>query len=132
MVKVQHFSERFEGEVAKLSEKVESVKRDSERKLKSHELVKHSIQSLAEESKGESASKENPSSKTPLPSYLTGSASDPKAREKIEKLVALFMEKGLMSALREAKKQTPFIEDAFHDTLVNSLLPELKKRGMLE
>ena len=44
----------------------------------------------------------------------------------------MVFEKGLEVALKEAGKQTPFIEDAFHDALVDKLLPELKKRGIVK
>jgi len=34
---------------------------------------------------------------------------------------------GLEKAVREAKNHPPFIEDAFHDALVDRLLPILQK-----
>jgi len=50
----------------------------------------------------------------------------------VARLVDIVFAKGLAAGVREAKRQPPFVEDAFHDALVDKLLPELKKRGIIK
>ena len=38
----------------------------------------------------------------------------------------------ITKAVNEARKYPPFVEDAFHDALIDKFLPELKKRGIIK
>ncbi len=64
-----------------------------------------------------------------LPGYL--SAESPEVRLKVEELADLAFEKGIDTAVAEAKKYDPFILDALHDTLTSKLYDELKSRKLL-
>lgn len=63
-----------------------------------------------------------------LPAYVEGNNAE--ARE-IEWLVDMALHHDVRKALRIARRRDPFVEDAFHDALVDKILPELKKRGMI-
>ena len=43
-----------------------------------------------------------------------------------------FFQHGLDKANAEAMKSSPFVMDAFHDTLAAKLYPELQRRGILK
>jgi len=129
MVKTENFHESLEKSFERLGGHIERQKELPEAKeLSEKELVKKSIKSLAAEIAPQVAP---PPSSTPLPSYLEGGDAPEAARAAVERLVKLVFEKGLEKALVEAGRHGPFVEDAFHDALVDKLLPELKKRGML-
>lgn len=54
-------------------------------------------------------------------------------QEKLQHLVDVAFQTGLVSAIDEAKKMNdPFILDAFHDTLVDKLYQELIARHKLD
>jgi len=67
-----------------------------------------------------------------LPSYMDGSKNDPGAEEKIRSLIDLALREGLTESWRAARRESPFVVDAFHDALTEKLLPELKKRGVIK
>lgn len=68
-----------------------------------------------------------------FPVYLKDSdVSGAEAKQVVETLVHQVFEKGLDDTIRIAKKYPPFLEDAFHDALVDRLIPELKRRGILK
>ena len=62
-----------------------------------------------------------------LPQYLENASLEDKA--KVEKLINLAFHDGLEKAVNEAKKESPFILDAFHEVLVDKIYPLLKQRG---
>lgn len=53
-------------------------------------------------------------------------------KTRVDSLVSLFRERGIKQALSEAKKQSPYVLDLFHDLLVNELYQELQKRGIVK
>lgn len=69
----------------------------------------------------------NPAS--PLPAYTQSEPADVKL--KIEKLLDLAWHKGIRHAAKEAALAGPLFLDAFHDSVIDKLYPELKKRGLL-
>ena len=71
----------------------------------------------------------SPQSGTVLPSYLDDAATDIKL--KVEQMVDLAYHKGIMEAIKEAKKGGPLILDAFHDALTDRVYEDLKRRGIL-
>ncbi len=129
MVKVKNFSGNIEKDLNSLGKAVEKTRERVGESHKEREIVKESIKSLPV---GGGVSGSGNGTPTPSPNYLKGSSGDEGVREKVEELVEMTLRDGLEKGLREAKKQTPFIEDAYHDALVDKLLPELKKRGLIK
>lgn len=99
--------------------------RPENRGVGDEELLKRSLQGIAPT--GEEP--ESPSRAAPLPAY-TQEISDEMKLE-IEHLLDLAFHEGIMKANEAAKKSSPYLIDAFHDSLVGRLYPELKKRGLL-
>ncbi len=54
-------------------------------------------------------------------------------QEKLQRLVDLAFAKGLLEAIREARKANdPYLLDSFHDALVDKLYDELVRRHKLD
>ncbi len=64
-----------------------------------------------------------------LPDYAK--KSDPGIQNKIQHLVSLTLEKGLKEGINFAKKEDPFVMDAYHDSLSDVLVDEMKKRKLI-
>ncbi|MFA6135762.1 MAG: hypothetical protein WC705_00105 [Candidatus Paceibacterota bacterium] len=64
-----------------------------------------------------------------MPDYA--SASDEKTKSRVYYLIEKTLEKGLTEGLKEAREQDPFILDLYHDSLVDKLSDEMKKRGLI-
>ena len=94
--------------------------------LTDQEVLKQSIQSL--NSAPEEISQK--SSESPLPDYAVGASSETKLE--IEYLLDIAFHKGIEAANSAARNASPFVRDAFHDSLVGKLYPELKRRGILK
>lgn len=141
MTKVQNFSENLENSLSRLGERVNKhLENPGYKNLPEREVVKESIRDFAnndvrdEETTG--AAKENmgssPGISGILPSYLNNDSVSQDAKSEVERLVDIVFKDGLEDAIRASKKRSAFIEDAFHDALVDKLVPELKKRGILK
>ncbi len=103
--------------------------------LSEHEIVKKSIQVIASQTalaapQAETEGEEKKESF--LPRYFQKDERDEAAKKEVEGLINLAFNKNLEAAVAAAKKRAPFVEDAFHDALVDKLVPELKKRGILK
>ncbi len=130
MVKVQHFSESLEGNFRELGIEISRQKENPERaKLPEREIVKHAIQSIAV-TDPEEVKREVEKKSESLPSYLLRDENPDLAKE-VEDLVTLAFQDGIVEAVKKARKHPPFVEDALHDALVDKVIPELKKRGLL-
>jgi hypothetical protein len=108
--------------------------------LPDREQVLRSIQAIARESAPATAAPavstndpadQKPSGTTVTPGYLDDSEAGMNAKTEVESLVRMTLRQGLGKGLAAARGRSPFIEDAYHDALVDCLLPELKKRGMI-
>ncbi|OGG39787.1 hypothetical protein A2116_00885 [Candidatus Jorgensenbacteria bacterium GWA1_49_17] len=135
MIKVKNFDENLERSLEKLGEQIERERAVAETEAPpEREVVKRSIQALSRDLPEEKEKEErNPRTEdSTLPGYLQDGERNEGAIKEVEDLVDMVFEKGLEVALKEAGKQPPFIEDAFHDALVDKLLPELKKRGIVK
>lgn len=140
MTKVQNFSENLENSLSRLGERVNKRLESPEFKnLPEREIVKESIRDFADNVRDEEAkeaTKENmgssPGTSNVLPSYLNDDSASQDAKSEVERLVNIVFRSGLENAIRASKKEPAFIEDAFHDALVDKLVPELKKRGILK
>lgn len=144
MSKVQNFSEHLEQSLERIGTKVgERMEISGSENAPEREIVKESIRSIVKEvapvdplpapSPAPVPAPSDDEGDGHLPSYLARTKIDASVKRKIEQLVHMaFVSGGLEKAIREAKKQPFFIEDAFHDALVDKALPELKKRGILK
>lgn len=134
MVKIKNFHEGLEQSLVKLGQEVEKQIESGEVKdLSEREIVKKSIQTIASQIASvvpQAATEED--KKSVLPQYFQESKGEEVAKKEIEGLIKLAFTKNLEAAVAAAKKRAPFVEDAFHDALVDKLLPELKKRGILK
>jgi len=139
MAKVQNFNEHLEKSLQRIGERVAAERKNPEAAdVSDRELVKRSVAAIAREVPPEPVSASQPSAPVApaddghLPSYVAKTGADEASQRKIESLVHLAFQKGLDEAVRASKKQPYFIEDAFHDALVDKALPELKKRGIVK
>lgn len=134
-MKVRNFDEKLERSFEKLGRQIEEERKLPEvQELPEREIVKRSLKSLAPAAvpqADEGLSKPLPPRDSLLPDYLQSEGGDERVKREVEGLVDLVFKEGLEAALKEAGKQPPFVEDAFHDALVDKLLPELKKKGIV-
>ena len=134
MAKVVDFGGDFEKEIVKIGEGIQAEKKVSaEESIPEREMVKRSVQSLGNESVASKQvqAKTQSDEDMALPTYMGGDNSSTAIKTEVERLITLAFSESLEKAVREAKKKPYFIEDAFHDALVDKLLPELKKRGLI-
>lgn len=137
MVTVKNFNEHIEKSLMRVGQEAQkNLEKEEFKNLPEKEVVKQTIQSIASEVSAptfsqQSATSQNEPQNSFLPAYLADEK-DQNAKNKVRELVDIAFESGLEKALKEAKKQPPFVEDAFHDALTDKLLPELKKRGFLK
>ncbi len=135
MAKVQNFSEKLESSFVRLGHEVgERAKTVEARPEK--EVVRESVKAMAEippEAVPAAATASASDNDLPfLPAYLSDSSSPAEVKQAVEGLINLTFKTDIETAVRAAKRYPPFVEDAFHDALVDRLLPELKKRGYLK
>ncbi|MAF79689.1 hypothetical protein CL629_01270 [bacterium] len=143
MVKVQHFTENFEQNVQHAGERVQEYKESPDfREAPKREVVKKSLrqekaplppppsasQDEDDDVKKEKDSPENMNSF--LPDYFNGGDAEGMG-EAVGRLAETALHGNLEKSLKDARKLTPFLEDAFHDSLVDKLLPEMKRRGII-
>lgn len=147
MVHVINFSESLEHELKTLGAEVREKQGTVEAApVPERTLVRESLRSLAERVEVPSSAEAAPAvgastpqqttvpapSDSPLPSYLDSPTADPAVKSAVEDLIRVTFTNGLMRGLREARRASPFVEDAFHDALVDKLIPEMKKRGLMK
>ncbi len=119
--------EVLEADIKRLSEEIQKHREMPEnRVLGGQELVKKSIQSITPVSQ-QTAPQQSGGS---LPDYASQAPAE--SRLEIEYLVDIAMHQGIDKANAQAMKSSPFIMDAFHDTMAAKLYPELQKRGILK
>ncbi len=137
--KTQNFSEHLERSLERLGGHVEQqIESRGEQNISERELVKESIQSFTKEVATSQEIAAPAVQSTPqntsqsLPSYLQDEEGNENAKHIVGALVEEALSHGLEKAVTHAKKYPAFVEDAFHDALVDKLLPELKRRGILK
>ncbi|KKU14301.1 hypothetical protein A3I34_01040 [Candidatus Jorgensenbacteria bacterium RIFCSPLOWO2_02_FULL_45_12] len=135
MSKTVNFSEKLEPMAERIGEHAKSALENPEtRHLEEREVIKRSIQSIANEISATTAPSPTESAmktESNLPSYMADDDEGDAAKE-VERLIDEAVNNGMEKALRLAKKSSPFVEDAFHDALVDKLMPEFKKRGIIK
>lgn len=123
-----NFHEALERDLQRLGAEIKERRAVPEFKdLSEKDIVKKSIREFAAAYPQPAPNLSAPS----LPTYLQSDKTDPAVKLAVEQLLDLVFHKGLVEAVKSAKRYPPFIEDAFHDALVDKLLPELKRRGVL-
>lgn len=134
MQKKINFNENLEKGLARIGHRVaENIERGELRTLPEREAIKRSIQSIAEMIPPVSPTPHDPlqSSSPHLPAYMNDDGVTDDMRHAVERLVAIALGDDLEKAVKESKKYPAFIEDAFHDALVDKLVPELREKGIL-
>ncbi len=134
---IQHNIERapMEADVERLSSEIKKhYERPESAGLSGQEIIKKSLQTAypqpAPTKVQPAAGKQVLESENILPDYAKTAPEEVKV--KIEKLLEMTFRDGLEKAAAEAKKQDPFVLDAFHDSLVEKLYPILKQRGIIK
>ncbi|MDP3947849.1 MAG: hypothetical protein Q8Q41_04145 [bacterium] len=124
----------LERDIARLTEEI--IKRreaPGSRHAEGREIVMESLKSLTPPPAAAQAQQDEDDSAREgklLPAYMKGEPAEIKLV--VEELLELSLHKGIERGLKEARKASPFILDAFHDALVDKLYPELQKRGVVE
>ena len=146
MVQVRNFSDSLDSHLERLNAHIETEREKPSSELSSsHEIVKRSLEKYAEQvaplqnvSVQQTQYSVPVSQATPisagsgsLPNYFFDSEIAAGIKEEVSKLVESAFSEGLEKAITESRKHTAFVQDAFHDALVDKLMPELKKRGMI-
>jgi len=139
-MQIQNFHEALERDLARLTAEIKvEQERSVGRELTEKEIVKRSIQSFAAAvpaatpSPGsvQSQSSDEKENVNLLPAYLKDKTDNRYVKLEIEKLIDIVFHENLEKAIAESKRHPAFVQDAFHDSLVDKLLPELKKRGAI-
>lgn len=117
----------LEKDIQKLSQEVKKYKEGTAEALSDREIVKSIIGSKiqAVPAPGPQPLPEEQI----LPKYLEKES--PEIRLKIEELIDLAFHRGIDSAIAEAKKFSPFILDALHDSLTGKIYEEMKRRELI-
>jgi hypothetical protein len=144
MTKVQNFSENLEKNLARLGHEVaKHAELPESRNLSEREVMKESLRSLVQPEESPVGDSKNLASSVPtpapvsvpsedfLPNYLSGDKNE-SIKKSVEYLLQIATNDDVSKAVREARKYPPFVEDAFHDALIDKFLPEMKKRGIIK
>ncbi|MEK7542878.1 MAG: hypothetical protein AAB503_01050 [Patescibacteria group bacterium] len=131
MAEIQNFGGAFEKHLGEIKNEVERQKETPELKeLPEREIVKQAIKSVVQ---SEEKSGIIPKSGTGnLPSYITSKNTGVAAQDEVNNLIEIALRDGVIEAVRESRKHPAFVIDAFHDALVDKILPELKRRGIMK
>ncbi len=141
MVQIQNFSENLEKSFARLGNEIrKNAETPAFKSAPEREVVKQTIKSFAEQvSQTQRAPASAPVPAAPhanqdkfLPSYFDEGDESPEVKRTVEGLIQMVFDEDIEKAVTEAKRYPAFIEDAFHDALVDKLMPELKKRGVVK
>lgn len=137
MVKVQDFAaEGFEKNIQHAGERVREYKESpSFREAPEREVVKKSFQPQVAPppSPGVSQAAQDQDvqdSSSFLPDYFLGGDEDG-MKEAVLRLAETALHGDLEKSLKDARKLSPYLEDAFHDALVDKLVPEMQRRGLI-
>ncbi|MBI2278916.1 MAG: hypothetical protein HYU81_02540 [Candidatus Brennerbacteria bacterium] len=136
MPNVKNFHEKLEKDLERVTAEI-AVRREHAPEVPAREVVRASIVAavlpLPADAPAGTSTKAGVSEKennNRLPSYLSGES--PEVRMEVERLVSLALDEGIAPAVAAAAKHPPFVLDAFHDALVDKLMPELERRGIVK
>ena len=139
MTNVVNFGPEFEANLKRVhAEVVEQQAGSATERVDERDLVRQSLEKIAStvpiatadpvQQTTQPSIASEPSS---LPSYLSDPSADPLAVQEVQRLIGIVYKDKIEKAISEAKRHPPFVLDALHDALVDKLIPEMKKRGML-
>ena len=130
MATVRNFHEKLEKDLERMTAEI-ARRREQAPEVSPREVVKQSLAAAVPPPLSPSPlpPPHQKSDESHLPSYLSGES--PEVKEEVERLVTLALQEGLAPAIAAAAKKSPFVLDALHDALVDKLLPELEKRGII-
>lgn len=148
MVVVKNFSESLDAHLDRLQTHINTEREKPSSELASpREIVKQSIQMYAEQlaplqnisvanaGQGGLVSQATPAygaSGSTLPNYFFDSDIADGIKREVTKLVEAALSDNLETAIKESRKHSAFVQDAFHDALVDKLMPELVKKGVFK
>lgn len=138
MERTRNFHEKLEADVRRLMVGMREQNTLPVKENISHrEVLKESLKTYAEEivpaaSPVSVSCGKNSSSENIFPDYASGGAVPASVKIEVERLIDVVFEHSLDAGIRESKKHSPFVQDVFHDTLTDKLLPELEKRGIIK
>lgn len=142
MVKVQDFTaENFEQNLRHLGERVSEYKETTAPRpeVPEREIVKEALKHEPQGAPGSVPPEEEALRQAQgghnegaslLPDYFEGGDEDG-MREAVQRLAETALHGNLKSSLAAARKLSPYLEDAFHDALMDKVFPEMKKRGLI-
>lgn len=125
---------QFERDITELEKTVSQVSETKGAHVEHKEVVKESLKeaSVKAASAHPSASAAKMSDDDVLPAYLVKDGTNATAKQQVTELLTIAVQKDLFKALAMARRAQPFVEDAFHDALVDHLVPVLKRKGVLK
>lgn len=118
-----------EADVARVAEAAKMHAESAEgMEMKGEELMKKAVQTVAQ------ISDESPATLSPAQDPLAAYAKTAPAevQAKVESLLQVAARDGLSKAVAQASKDSPYVLDAFHDSLASKLYPYLKEKGLLK
>lgn len=136
MTEIKNFHEALEGDLKRLTAEISDQRGlPGAEQLPEKEIVRRSLENFSVASPA--AVPAVPAVKSDdrdsiLPKYFDGKNVDPKVKIEVERLVELVFTESLEKAVSEVRKHPAFVQDSFHDALIDKLLPELKARGIIK
>ncbi|MDP2638564.1 MAG: hypothetical protein Q8P06_00080 [Candidatus Azambacteria bacterium] len=134
---VKNFSENLEKDLGRLTAEITERRQQESPELPDRHILKKSLEVFIPKEADSSDSNSvvvndqfQPKDNF-MPSYVVF-GENKESQEKIQTLVDLALKEGLTEAWKAARREAPFVIDAFHDALVDKLLPELKRRGVIK
>jgi hypothetical protein len=138
MARIRNFHESLENDLKRLTAEIKDQRNSPEvMALPEKEVVRRSLEAIETELQPvqgvppEKSANDQSVPSSVLPTYLQSDKVDPRVKLEVERLVDLVFHESLEKALSEVKHHPIFIQDAFHDALIDKLLPELKARGII-
>lgn len=134
-MEIRNYSEALNEGYKRLHSQIEVERAKPENaEIQERDIVKKSVvgvvQSIKATQPTEEKKEEKPVELHVIPEYAE---KEPEMlRKEIETLVESAANNGLEQAVQESLKHSSFVQDAFHDALVDKLIPEMKKRGILK
>jgi len=134
-METRNYSETLNDGYKRLHAQIEVERAKPENlEVQEREIVKKSVIGVVQSIKTTVPLEEKKEEKQPefhvIPQYAEQESEA--LRKEIEALVESAANNGLEQAVQESLKHSSFVQDAFHDALVDRLIPELKRRGILK
>ena len=127
-METREVSPEFTQEIAEINKEIAEVKASLETEpdvQNQAQITRNAISNAVQQAGGRSTSREDQRNGGYLDEVDTETA------EKINELVDKIHQKGLATAIAEAREQSPYILDVFHDALVEKLYDELMTHKLL-